>query len=101
MVSTKKKLKERDLSKDSNFLFKIKKCNHLKSGRAVMIEITYLTKRVKRKKQKIVRGRINERNKKKLLGRGLDVKRVVCERMRVASGKRLLFQKSGMSVKGD
>jgi hypothetical protein len=48
-----------------------------------------------------VGGRINERNKKKLLGRGLDVKRVVCERMRVASGKRLLFQKSGMSVKED
>lgn len=38
---------------------------------------------------------------KKLLGRGLDVKRVVCERMRVASGERLLFQKSGMSVKED
>ena len=61
------------------FFFKIKKCKPLKSGRAVRIEITYLTKGVKRKKkQKIVGGRINERNKKKLLGRGLDVKRVVC-----------------------
>jgi len=59
-----KKPKERDLSKDSDFLLKIKKCNHLKSGRAVRIEITYLTKGVKRKKQKIVGGRINERNKK-------------------------------------
>jgi uncharacterized protein (UPF0335 family) len=51
-------------------------------------------------KKKIVGGRIKERNKK-LQGRGLDVKRVVCERMRVARGKRLLFQKSRMSVKKD
>lgn len=71
----------------------------MKSSRSVRTEITYLTKGVKRKKQKIVDGRINER--KKLLGREQDVKRVVCEGMRVASGKRLLFQKSGMSVKGD
>lgn len=84
------------------FFFKIKKkYNPLKSGQAVRIEITYLTKGWKGKKQKIVGGRINERNKKKWLGRGLDVKRVVCERLGVASGERLLLQKSRMSVKGD
>jgi hypothetical protein len=64
----KKRPRERDLFKDSNFLFKIKKCNHLKSSRSVRIEITYLTKGAKREKQKIADGRINER--KKIVGTG-------------------------------
>ena len=55
----------------------------MKSVRSVRIEITYLTKGVeKEKNKKIVGGRINERNKKKIVGTGgLDVKGVVCERL--------------------
>jgi hypothetical protein len=101
VVFTSKRPKKNDLFKDSDFLFKIKKCYHLKTSGAARTEITYLTKGMERLKTKNCGWKRERTEIKKLLGRGLDVKRVVCGRMRVVRGKRLLFQKSRMSVKKD